>query len=224
MRGRIAGLVAALSLIAGAVGVLCAAILAGIAAPTGPQILAQRGSGRRRSGRCRGRARGRRVLLDGPGGAAAPARRLYGRHHVARIPAGAEGRHARPHRHDLFRMGRLAPSADHRAVADGRRAGIGRRLLRRYRPGALYAGLAHLDLVGAAVRRAAVRRQRLSRHPAGDRRVGRRRQQQRAAGHGGARRGAGQGHHHQRPADPVEAAEFQHAWISTSSTSISRIA
>ncbi len=45
MRGRIAGLVAALSLIAGAAGVLCAAILTGIAAPAGPQILAQRGSG-----------------------------------------------------------------------------------------------------------------------------------------------------------------------------------
>ena len=44
MRGRIAGSVAALSLIAGAVGVLCAAILSGIAAPTGPQNFAQRGA------------------------------------------------------------------------------------------------------------------------------------------------------------------------------------
>ena len=132
--------------------------------------------------------------------------------------------HARQDRHDLFRMGRHAPSADHRAVAADRRAGSGRWLCRRHRARALHARLAHLDLGRAAVRRAAVRGQRLSRRPPRDRRLRRRRQQQRPAGRGDARRGAGQGHHHQRPADHAQAAEPRARWISTSSTSTTRTA
>ena len=40
----------------------------------------------------------------------------------------------------------------------------------------------------------------------------------------GARRPGGGGHHHQRPADHAQAAELVHAWISTTSTSTTRIA
>ncbi len=50
------------------------------------------------AGRCRARARGRCLLFDGPGRAGAAARRLYGRAHLARIPAGAEAGHARQDR------------------------------------------------------------------------------------------------------------------------------
>ena len=64
---------------------------------------------------------------------------------------------------------------------------VGRRLCRRHRPRALHARLAHLDLGRAVVCRAAVRGQRLSRRPPGDRRVRRRRQQQRPAGHASTR-------------------------------------
>lgn len=45
MRGRLGVLGLVLALIAGAVGVLCAAVLAGIAAPAGPWSFAQRGAG-----------------------------------------------------------------------------------------------------------------------------------------------------------------------------------
>ena len=205
MRGRIA----VFAIVAAAAIAALAGL--GFAAPNKPQMLAQRGDAGGHPGRRRGGARGRCLLLDGPGRAGAAARRLYGGADLARIPSGVEAGHARPHRADLFRMGRHAPSADHRAVAADRRAGVGRRLCRRHRPRALHARLAHLDLGRAVVCRAAVRGQRLSRRPPGDRRVRRRRQQQRPAGHGHARRGACQGHHHQRPADPAEAAERQHA-------------
>ena len=59
---------------------------------------------------------------------------------------------------------------------------IGRRGRRRDRARAVPARLAHLDLRRADVRQAAVRGQRLSRHPPRDRRVGRRRQQPGPAG------------------------------------------
>ena len=66
--------------------------------PNNPQTLAQRGDLGGHPGRRRGRARGRCLLFDGPRRAGAAARGLYGGADLARIPAGAEAGHARPHR------------------------------------------------------------------------------------------------------------------------------
>ncbi len=65
-------------------------------------------------------------------------------------------------------------------------SGIGRCVRRRDCARTLSARLAHLDLRRARFRQDAVRRQRLSRHPANHRRVRRRGQQQRALRHHGA--------------------------------------
>ena len=64
-------------------------------------------------------------------------------------------------------------------VAADRRPGSRRCVRQRNRPGALPAGVPHLDLRCADVRQAAVRRLGLSRHPPRGRRLRRRRQQQR---------------------------------------------
>ena len=67
-------------------------------------------------------------------------------------------------------------------------------------------GAAHLDLRRDRFRREAPRRERRRGDPPGDRRVRRRAEQPGPPGDAGPRRGGGQGHHHQRPADHAAAA------------------
>ena len=84
--------------------------------------------------------------------------------------------------------------------------------------------LAHLDLGRDQFRHAAVRREPASRPAARDRYFRRRPQQQRRAGHDRARCGAGEGHHHQRPADHGEGAVLLHDGYRQSRSSITRTA
>ncbi len=66
-------------------------------------------------------------------------------------------------------------------------------------------GTPHIDLRRHRFRRRTAAQQRRRGHPASHRRVGGRSQQPGPDGRAGPRRGSGQGHHHQRPADHAEA-------------------
>ena len=117
------------------------------------------------------------------------------------VIAGDPGRHVRPHRADLRRMGGR-PLPAHDAGLDGDRGPRRRRCLRRRaRRGAADDRALDLAQRRDRLRRAAVRGQRLRGRAPGDRHLGRRLQQPRPPGAGGARRGGGAGHHDQRPAD-----------------------
>ena len=146
-----------------------------------------------------------------PGRAGAAARRLYRGHHLARfLHALREGMHGQD-RHHLFRMGRRQRSEDRRALAADRRAGSGRRGRRRDRPRALSARLAHLDRGRAACLRGRCSTTAASAAcaasstcpataPTTTARWWRR----------CATRCVAQRHHHQRPADHAQAAEYRH--------------
>ena len=153
----------------------------------------------RRSGRHRARARGGRVLFDGPRRTADPARRLYRRHHVARVHGGDPRRQPRQGRAHLFRVGGPRRPEDHRALAADRGAGNRRCLRRRDRPRAVPPRIAHLDRRRADVRQAVVRGIGLPRAAPRHRCVGRRPQQFRPAGGAAARRSSS------RPASPSTA-------------------
>ena len=220
MRVRLS-VVALAAAIAGVVGI--SAWSGGAAAPRLKQL--RRQPAERHPGRHRARDRGRRLLLDGPGGAGAAARGLYHRPHLARVHAGAAGRHARQGGGDLFRMGRPLRPEDHHAVAADRRAGIGRRASptrSRARPiGAPRAprSRARCNSPSRCSMRPAINGMRRVIDVSGDGA-----NNMRPAGHAGARRRA------RRPASPSTACRScssgrtRSRWISRTSTSTTRTA
>ncbi len=181
---------------------------------------------RRRRGRCRTRAGGRHLLLDGPRRTGAAARGLCRGADLARIPQRPEAGHARQDRRHILSNGPASAisavvvpwrlidgpeSAQTDRGRDGRSAACAR-AFRTSISGALMFSAPLFENSG------------YQRHPPRDRRVGRRRQQSGPARHAGARRGARQGHHHQRPADHAQASRNRARSISRNSTSITRIA